>query len=92
MDDVPAGGAKLVALNGQEIALFNVEGAFSALDNTCPHRGGPLADGSLAGKAVTCPWHAWEFDVTTGACLNNPTARVRAYPVEIQGNDVFVTL
>ena len=91
-DDVLPGGSKGIVLNGQEVALFNVDGSYSAIDNTCPHRGGPLSDGSLNGRTVTCPWHAWEFDVTTGSCLNNPAARVRAYPVEIQGNDLFVTL
>ena len=88
--DLAPGAAKLVTVKGVDVALFHVEGKYSAIDNTCPHRGGPLSDGSLSGRTVTCPWHAWEFDVTTGACLNNPSAKVRCYPVEAQGDDLVV--
>jgi NAD(P)H-dependent nitrite reductase small subunit len=88
--DLPPGTSRLVTLNGVELALFNAGGKLCAIENACPHRGGPLADGTLSGTTVTCPWHAWEFDVTTGACLNNPAAKVRAYPVQVQGNDVLV--
>ena len=90
--DLPPGTSRLVTLNGLDIALFNAGGKLCAIDNACPHRGGPLADGALSGTTVTCPWHAWEYDVTTGACLNNPAAKVRAYPVQVQGDDVLVML
>ena len=90
--DLPPGSAKLITLQGVDVALFNAGGKFCAIDNTCAHRGGPLSDGSLNGTAVTCPWHAWEFDVTTGACLTNPAAKVRSYPVQVQGDDLLVTL
>jgi nitrite reductase/ring-hydroxylating ferredoxin subunit len=64
------------------IALFNVGGAFYALDGICPHQGGPLGKGSLAGCVVTCPWHGFQFDVTTGQhqtsrSLVHPTFRVK---------------
>ena len=90
--DLPPGAARQVTLNGLEIALFNVGGKLCAVDNTCPHRGGPISDGALNGNAVTCPWHAWEFDVKTGACLNNPAAKLKTYPVQAQGDDVLVTI
>ncbi len=90
--DLPPGTSKLVTLNGVDIALFNAGGRLCAIDNACPHRGGPLADGSLDGTIVTCPWHAWEFDVLSGACRNNPSVKARTYPVQVQGNDVLVTL
>ena len=48
------------------IALFNVNGEFFALDGICPHQGGPLGKGRIEGCVVTCPWHGWQFDVTTG--------------------------
>ena len=92
VSDLPPGAAKQVTLNGLEIALFNVGGRLCAVDNTCPHRGGPLADGSLAGTTVTCPWHAWEYDVATGACLTNPAAKLKTFPVRVQGDDVLVTV
>lgn len=90
--DVPPGGSKLVTLEGIDVALFNVGGKVCAVDNACPHRGGPLSDGPLQGQTAVCPWHAWEFDVTTGACLNNPAVRIRTFPVEVQGADIHVTV
>ena len=84
--------SNLAALNGVDIAIFNAGGKLCAVDNTCPHRGGPLADGALSGTTVACPWHAWEYDVTTGACLTNPAVKLKTYPVQAQGADVLVTL
>ena len=47
-------------------ALINVDGSLHAVDNNCPHNGGPLAKGTLDGQTVICPWHAWRWDVTSG--------------------------
>jgi len=70
--------------------LFNVDGIFYALDGVCPHQGGPLGDGDLAGCIVTCPWHGWQFDVTNGKSVQNPAAGVDCYPAEVRGGDIFV--
>ena len=86
--DIPAGGRKLVEADGRGIVVFNVKGAFYALSNTCPHRGGSLSDGiitglvesdgpgeyrhSRAGEIVRCPWHQWEFDIKTGRSWCDP--------------------
>src|SRR5713101_6533254 len=59
--------AKLVAVEGQRIALFRVDGAFYALHDACPHRGGPLSKGTVKGAEVICPWHDASFDIRTGA-------------------------
>ena len=59
--------------NAHGAALFNVDGEVLALDNTCPHAGGPLGEGTLDGEVVVCPWHGWEFNVRTGQCIKNPT-------------------
>ena len=64
--DLPEGSGKLIEAGGKQIALFNAGGKFFAIDNACKHRGGPLAEGELEGTTVTCPWHGWEYDVTTG--------------------------
>jgi nitrite reductase (NADH) small subunit len=66
IEDCPAGSSCEIVVGEQVVALFNVEGSFFALDGVCPHQGGPLADGELAGCIVTCPWHGWQFDVRTG--------------------------
>jgi nitrite reductase/ring-hydroxylating ferredoxin subunit len=79
-----------VSAGERELALFNVSGSYYALDNTCPHRGGPLGEGFLDGKVVTCPWHGWSYDVTNGVCPVNPNIAVRSYPVKIEGSDVHV--
>ena len=79
-------------MRNREIALFNVDGAFYALENTCCHRGGPLGDGAIKGNSVTCPWHMWEFDLATGACVNSPGDHVRTYDVVVENDEVKVRL
>ena len=88
--EIPAGEGRVVEAEGLTLALFNVNGAFYAIDNRCPHRGGPLGEGDLEGAVVTCPWHAWHWDVTTGANTNNPAARVLCFPVTVEDGAVFV--
>lgn len=87
------GGAagKLVNVSGQDIALFKVGGSFYAIDNTCPHAGGPLAEGELEGEVVTCPWHGSQFNVKTGQLIAPPAQEgVKSFPVRVTGNDVEV--
>jgi len=72
VDEIAPGQAKLVEVNGNEIALFNVGGQFHAIDNNCTHVGGPLCEGEISGFEVTCPWHGATFDVTTGRVLGPP--------------------
>jgi nitrite reductase/ring-hydroxylating ferredoxin subunit len=88
--DVPEGGGKVVLVGGKGIALFNVGGKFCAIDNTCPHRGGPLGEGSLQGELVTCPWHGWVFNVTTGTLAATDRAGVACYAVKVEGEDILV--
>ncbi len=88
--ELPAGSAKLVEAAGRQIALFNAGGTFYAIDNTCKHRGGPLAEGDLDGTTVTCPWHGWEYDITTGANLDDPNVKLGCYPVTLDGDDLLI--
>ena len=90
--DVPAGEGRVVDVGGKTLALFNVGGAYYALDNGCPHRGGPLGDGDLDRTVVICPWHGWRWDVTTGANANNPAVKVGCFPVTVDADEVFVDL
>ena len=90
-DEVAPGQAKLVEAGGKEIALFNLAGAFHAIDNNCTHAGGPLCEGELDGTEVTCPWHGASFDVTSGQVLGPPAPQsVRHYNVHIEGSDIEV--
>ena len=77
---------------GTRIALCNVAGKLHALGGECPHRGGPLGHGALHGHMIVCPWHAWEFDCTTGQNDFNPGIRLERYAVEISGDDVLLEI
>jgi nitrite reductase (NADH) small subunit/3-phenylpropionate/trans-cinnamate dioxygenase ferredoxin subunit len=88
--DIPEGTGKTVEIAGKQIALFNSGGNFYAIDNTCLHRGGPLGEGELDGTLVTCPWHGWEYDITTGCNVDDQTKKVACFPVRIDGDDVLV--
>ncbi len=90
VDEIPAGTIREFQVNGTTLALANVGGNFYAIDNTCLHRGGPLGQGELEDKAVTCPWHGWQYDVTSGKVIMNPSVGVKCYAVEVRGEDIFV--
>ena len=92
VSEVPPGSSKVVVVLGHPVALFNVDGSFHAVSNVCLHRGGPVGEGLLDGSVVTCPMHGWEYDVRTGANVANPMARLRTYPVRVDGDDVLVGL
>jgi nitrite reductase (NADH) small subunit len=89
-DEILAGTIREFQVNGKTIALANVDGTFYAVNNTCLHRGGPLGQGELEDKVVTCPWHGWQYDVTTGKVTMNPSVGVDTYAVEVRGEDIFV--
>jgi nitrite reductase/ring-hydroxylating ferredoxin subunit len=72
------------------VALFNVDGAYYALDGICPHQGGPLGKGSLSGRIVTCPWHGFQFDVVTGQHQTSRSLVHPTFPVKVEDGDVWV--
>jgi nitrite reductase (NADH) small subunit len=74
------------------VCLANLNGELHALDNVCPHRGGPLGQGWLEGNAVVCPWHSWAFDTVTGVAEPPERASVKVLPVKVEGDEVFVNL
>lgn len=90
--DLPMGTSKEFPIAGVTVALFNVDGTVHAVQADCPHQGGPLAEGTLAGPTVTCPWHQWKFDVTTGACLSVSGSTLKRYQVKVEGDDLVVFL
>ena len=88
--EIPTGGCRVYEAAGSTIAVFNLRGALHAIDSTCIHRGGPLGEGSIEGNIVTCPWHYWGFDVTTGKSTMSPDLGVRKYSLDVRGEDLFV--
>jgi nitrite reductase/ring-hydroxylating ferredoxin subunit len=88
--DIPAGRGKTVNVNGKPLAIFNIDGNFYCISDTCVHRGGPLGEGDCDGKIVMCPWHGWRYDVTTGINELNPSIKVEKYDVKVEGDDILV--
>lgn len=90
--DIKPGMGIAVEAAGKTVAVFNVDGAFHVIDNTCIHRGGPLGEGELEGDIVACPWHGWKFNVKTGVCVANPAAKVVCYESTVEGDEIKVRL
>ena len=90
--DLPPGSCRTVDAGSRQIAIANLEGEIHALDNTCPHAGGPLGEGTIEGQDLICPWHGWRFDLTSGACRFNASLTQKRYPVEIQGESIRVLI
>lgn len=90
--DIPPGTGRTVEVNGILIALFNAGGTFHAIDNACPHAGGPLGEGTLNGTVVECPWHGWKFSIVSGQREGNPNFEVACCRVRIDGESIQIAL
>ena len=90
--EIPAGQGKCVEVEGRRLAIFNVDGSYYAIDDVCQHQGGPLGEGELSGKIVTCPWHGWEYDVTNGINTFDTDLKQEQFEVKVDGNDILVAL
>lgn len=92
IEEIPPGQIREIPLSGKSVAVANVDGKLFAINSVCLHHGGPLGEGELEGKVVSCPWHGWQYDVTTGKVVQQPSDGVQCYPVELRGDDIFVDL
>ena len=92
LDSVPPREGRTVEIGGRQIALFNLGDRFLAVDNRCPHRAGPLADGIVSGNTVVCPLHAWKVCLETGEVERpaDAAACVRTYPTKIESDIVWI--
>ncbi len=91
--DLPPGGALAVDVEGVRLALFNIDGTYYAIEDTCPHSGGPLSEGYVEGTQVECPLHGACFNLTDGSVLSPPADEdVASYRVEVEGNDIKVEM
>lgn len=92
-DEIPQGRGKLVETRGLAVAVFNAGGGrFYACGAVCPHEDGPLADGWLEGTSAICPWHGFDFELTTGRCLVADDLAIPVYPTRVVGETVEVEL
>ena len=92
--DIPPREGRAVRVGNREIAIFNLEGRFLAIENRCPHKGGPLADGIVSGDSVVCPLHAWKLSLETGRGLNSPSASscVETFRTRVEDGVILVEL
>ena len=91
--DVPTGQGKKFSVGGKHIALFNIDGTYCAIDDTCTHKGGPLSEGEVQEGKVTCPWHGAVFDVITGEVVRPPApVGVSRYNVRVAGDDIEIEI
>ena len=91
VSEVPPGASDEVVAEGRIFAVYNVDGTIHVLDGICPHAGGPLRKGSLEGNVVTCPWHGWQFDVSSGRHCLTPTICQTSYPATVSGGKVCIS-
>ena len=92
VSQVAPGTGMVATVNDKEVAVFNVDGTFHAIDNVCKHRGGPLGEGELDGDTVTCPWHGWQYNVKNGVCLTKEGITVDKYEVRVEDGEVKIAL
>lgn len=92
LDEIPSETGLEVVAGGRVIALFRVGEEVHAIDGICAHAGGPLAKGALDGPIITCPWHGWQYDVTSGAHCLTPQICQQAFEVSVVEGDVFVAI
>ena len=90
ISDIEEGQATLCDIGGQEIAVFKSGGGFYAMDGVCPHQGGPLHEGYVADGEVTCPWHAWAFDIKTGECQTVSGVQQKCFKTKIENEEVWI--
>lgn len=90
--ECPPGRSIERVVDGRMVAVANVAGSWHAIDGLCPHQGGPLGTGVLCGSTLTCPWHGWQFDVTTGRHLLSASVRQTVHDVREEGGRLLVRL
>ena len=95
-ENVPVREGRAVVVAGREIAIFNLGDRFMATDNQCPHKGGPLCDGIVAGDAVVCPLHAWKVRLDSGTVERPASAAqdvcIATYPTRVDHGIVWLGL
>ncbi|MFC4767469.1 nitrite reductase small subunit NirD [Effusibacillus consociatus] len=93
LEELPVQTGRVVKLNGREIAVFRLSsGEVRAVENRCPHKGGPLAEGIVSGEYVFCPLHDWKIDLKDGQVQAPDTGCVTTYKVDVIGNKVYISM
>ncbi len=91
VDDIPIRAARIVKTNQGCIAVFrNAANKVFAIDDKCPHKGGPLSNGIQHGESITCPLHNWVFDLNSGQAQGVDEGRVKTYTTKIENGRIFM--
>ena len=90
---IPEGQGASFTIGGRLVAVFNRGGAYHAIDDLCPHMGASLGAGELDEQGiVTCPWHAWRFNICDGTWCDNPSLKIDTYPTRVEADEIQVQL
>ncbi len=93
LDEIPKLGARVVQHGGIDIAVFrNAEDEVFAVEDRCPHKGGPLSQGIVHGRKVTCPLHGWNIELDSGCAVAPDEGCAREFPIKIEGSRVWLDL
>jgi len=92
LEEIPVGESRCVKLGETQVGLFRNQEGILAVNNVCPHRGGPLNEGVVTDGVVACPWHQWQFQLEDGVCQNLPKVRIAAYPVEVRDGAIWINV
>ena len=84
--------AKEFLLGWNAVCVARISGELCAVNNECLHQGGPLADGTIEGGKIVCPWHGWEFDLKSGQATYPTSAKATVYPLKVEGEDVLIQM
>ena len=90
ISEIEPGQSLVVKFDGEDIAIFNAGEAFYAVNNACPHQGGPLNQGVLTNNRITCPWHGWQYDLKSGCPITTPN--LQTYPLRVQGDTLQIAI
>jgi nitrite reductase/ring-hydroxylating ferredoxin subunit len=91
LSELPPGRCRSVRIGVRRVAVWNVGGTLHAMEDACRHMKAPLSTGRLEGTVLTCAWHGWKYDVTSGACLDPSWACVRRFPVKVENGMILVS-
>ena len=90
VEEIAEGERKIVQIGDLSIGIFHHKGSWYALKNSCLHRGGPVCTGTLEGDVLICPWHGYQYDVTTGRLLVDPSAQLLIFPISLRDNKIYL--
>jgi nitrite reductase/ring-hydroxylating ferredoxin subunit len=88
--DLAEGAVRTAKILARTVAVIRVDGVFYGLEADCKHMRASIANGKIVGHTITCPAHGWQYDIRTGACLNEPWAQLKTFPVVVEDGRIYI--